>query len=58
MPKNVLTGARIRLTGYLISKRYPEELRMVRYLDEEQGREFVFLTNAMNLSALDMHVLG
>ena len=27
---------------------------MVRYWDEEQGREFVFLTNAMNLSALEI----
>lgn len=54
MPKNVLTDARIRLTGYLSSKRYPEELRIVRYWDEEQGREFVFLTNAMSLSALEI----
>ncbi len=54
MPKNVLTDARIRLTGHLSSKRYPEELRMVRYWDEEQGREFVFLTNAMSLSALEI----
>ena len=54
MPKNVRTDARIRLTGYASSKRYPEELRMVRYWDEEQEREFVFLTNAMNLSALEI----
>ena len=54
MPKNVRTDARIRLTGYSSSKRYPEELRMVRYWDEEQKREFVFLTNAMNLSALEI----
>ena len=54
MPKNVLTDARIRLTGYLSSKRYQEVLRMVRYWDEEQGCEFVFLTNAMNLSALEI----
>lgn len=54
MPKNVLTDAHIRLTGYLSSKRYPEELRMVRYWDEEQGREFVFLTNAKSLSALEI----
>lgn len=26
----------------------------MRYWDEEQGREFVFLTNAMNLSALEI----
>ena len=54
MPKTVRTDARIRLTGYASSKRYPEELRMVRYWDEEQEREFVFLTNAMNLSALEI----
>ena len=54
MPKNVRTDARIQLTGYLSFKRYPEELRMVRYWDEEQGREFVFLTNATNLSALEI----
>ena len=54
MPKNVLTDARIRLIGYYTSKRYPDELRMVRYWDEEQSREFVFLTNAMSLSALEI----
>ncbi len=31
----------------------PEErLRLIRYWDEEQGREFMFLTNAFGLSAL------
>lgn len=54
MPKNVLTDARIRLIGYYTSKRYPDELRMVRYWDEEQSREFVFLTNPMSLSALEI----
>lgn len=54
MPKNVRSDVRIHLTGYYSSKRYPEELRMVRYWDEEQGREFVFLTSAMNLSALEI----
>ena len=54
MPKNVRTDVRIRLTGYVSSKRYPEGLRMVRYWDEEQNREFVFLTNAMSLSALEI----
>lgn len=54
MPKNVLTDARIRLTGPFSSKRYPEEFRMIRYWDDEQKREFVFLTNAMDLSALEV----
>lgn len=48
IPRNVRSDVRIRQIGYYSSKRYPEELRMVRYWDEEQGREFVFLTNAMN----------
>ena len=32
-------------------KAYPEPLRLVRLLDDEQGREFMFLTNATELTA-------
>ena len=52
LPKHVLSDAEIELTGYYPSKNYPERLRLVRYWDEEQGREFMFLTNAIGLSAL------
>ena len=52
MPKNVLSDAEIVLTGYYPSKYYPERLRLIRYWDEEQGREFMFLTNAIGLKAL------
>ena len=31
-----------------------EHLRLVRFFDEEQGREFMFLTNAMELTALQV----
>lgn len=54
MPKNVLTDAEVKLTGYLSEKRFPESFRLIRYYDEEDGREFVFLTNAKHLSALDV----
>ena len=51
MPKNILTDAEIVLTVYKSRKDYPENLRLVRYYDEEQDREFMFLTNAMDLTA-------
>ena len=52
LPENVLSDAEIVLTGYYPSKYYPERLRLIRYWDEEQGREFMFLTNAIGLNAL------
>lgn len=54
MPKNIMTDAEVKLTGYLSEKKYPESLRLVRYYDEEDNREFTFLTNAKQLSALDV----
>ena len=51
MPKNILTDAEIGLMVYKSRKDYPESLRLVRYYDEEQDREFMFLTNAMDLTA-------
>lgn len=44
----------VELTGFYPKRYYPEKLRMVRYWDEEQKREFVFLTNAMDISALQV----
>lgn len=52
LPKDVLSDAEIELTGYYPSKHYPKRLRLIRYWDEEQGREFMFLTNAIGLPAL------
>ena len=51
MPENILTDAEIELKVYKSRKNYPENLRLVRYYDEEQGREFLFLTNTMDLTA-------
>lgn len=51
LPKNILSDAEIELTVYKSRKDYPENLRLVRFYDEEQDREFMFLTNAMDLTA-------
>ena len=52
LPQNVLSDSTIELTTYKSAKDYPKSLRLVRYYDAEQGREFVFLTNAMHISSL------
>ena len=54
MPENVLSDAEIELTGYYPSKDYPKRLRLVRYHDPEQNRDFMFLTNAMSLTSLQI----
>ena len=43
MPRNIMTDAEVKLTGYLSEKKYPESFRLVRYYDEEDDREFTFL---------------
>ena len=54
IPKNVLTDAQVKLTGYLSEKTYPESFRLIRYYDEEDDRKFTFMTNAKQISALDV----
>lgn len=54
LPKDVLSDATITLTGYCPSKRYPEQLRLVRFWDAEQEREFTFLTNAFHIGSLQV----
>ena len=54
MPEGILTDAQIRLTVYNSHKDYPDNLRLVRFYDEEQDRDFTFLTNAMELTALQI----
>ena len=52
LPKNVLSDSIIEFTVYKSSKDYPIPLRRIVYHDEEQNREFVFLTNDFELPAL------
>ena len=54
MPKNILTDAKVKLTGYLSEKKYPETFRLIRFYDEEDDREFTFLTNAKHITANDV----
>ncbi len=54
LPKDVLSNATITLIGYYPGKHYPEPLRLVRFWDAEQEREFTFLTNAFHISSLQV----
>lgn len=54
LPGNVLSDMTIELTGFYPRQYYPGQIRLVRYWDEEQEREFVFLTNATHISALQV----
>ena len=54
LPKNILTDAEIEFTEYYSFRKYPERLRLVKFYDEEQGREFAFLTNAFHLTASEI----
>ncbi|HLR00864.1 MAG TPA: IS4 family transposase [Sphingobacterium sp.] len=54
LPRNVLSDLTIGLTGFYPKQYYPEALRLIKYWDEQQEREFVFLTNATHISALQV----
>lgn len=54
LPKNVLSDQTIELTGFYPKQYYPKPFRLVRYWDGEQQREFIFLTNAIHISALQV----
>ena len=46
-----------KLTGFYVSKDYPEKLRKVKYYDNEMNRTLVFLTNNMSLTAQEIALL-
>jgi hypothetical protein len=46
-----------KLTGYYVSKDYPEKLRRVKFYDKETDRKFVFLSNNFELSAEEIAYL-
>ncbi len=54
LPENILSDSIVEFTEYKARKDYPKSLRVVRYWDDEQKREFVFLTNALHISALQV----
>lgn len=44
----------IKLTGYKSSRLYPQSLRMVEYYDSENDEELRFITNHVEISALEV----
>ena len=57
MPQGVLSDSMIELTGYASNKHYPKTFRRVVYFDQEQNRELTFISNAMDISALEVALL-
>ncbi len=57
LAKNIRSDSIIRLTGTKTKEYYKEDLRRVKYWDEDQSREFVFLTNATSLKAHQVALL-
>jgi hypothetical protein len=57
MPKGVLSDSTIELLTYKSRNDYPKQLRRVEYYDEELKKNFVFLTNAMDITALEVALL-
>ena len=51
---NVLSDSKIQFIGPYKKDEYPEPLRLIKYWDEENKREFTFLTNNFELTALDI----
>jgi hypothetical protein len=49
--KRVLSDERIFLQGVLTKTKYPKELRLIRYYDEERKKMLTFLTNNFKLAA-------
>lgn len=52
--KGVLCDQIIRLNNYYAAKDYPDQLRRIKFWDEENKRVLVFLTNNFELKAIDV----
>ena len=40
-----------KLTGFYVSKDYPEKLRRIKFYDEETNNDLEFLSNSFNITA-------
>ena len=49
--KGVLSDRTIRLNGYASSQKYPEEMRLITFQDEQTGKIYQFITNNFRLAA-------
>ena len=52
--KNVKSDCIGYFSGYTSQKLFPEKIRKVVYWDQDQNREFIFLTNATHLTSLQV----
>ena len=50
----ILADQLVMLTGHKSSRLYPKPLRIVQYLDAETNEELTFISNNMDISALDI----
>ena len=50
----ILTDQLVMLTGHKSSRLYPKPLRIVQYRDAETNEELTFISNNMDISALDI----
>ena len=57
VPENVLGVAEIEFAEEASFKKYPEKIRLVRFHDNDQNREFAFLTNDFSLPSLKVAAL-
>lgn len=54
MPKNILSDTEVKLIRYTSEKKYSESFSAIRFYDEEDEREFTFLTNTKYITAFDV----
>ena len=52
--KGVLYDQTILLNNYYASKDYPDKMRMIKFRDEQTGKELIFLTNNFHLKATEI----
>jgi len=52
--KGILLDQIGKLTGYYVSKKYPEKLRYIKFYDEETDNELEFLSNNFDLKAKEI----
>ena len=55
--KGVLCDQTINLKGFYSSEKYPDNLRRIRFVDEETEKRFVFITNNFELAPEDVALL-
>ena len=53
----VMCDQTIKLSGFYVSKDYPEKIRRIKFYDLQTDRTLVFLTNNFELSALEIALL-